>query len=200
MKKKPTKAQIAITQAFIKLMKTHPFEKISVSEIISESKYSRTIFYSHYDDKYDLVKKIIDTLVDECVEYTLHTVKVNSTLIVNDKVFTPALYFFTHVYENKDAYSLIFDGKFPNLTIHDFCMKISREFENKVDFEISNWSEDINKSLFYYIRTNVFLTYVQYWNASNFEQPIEYMAEQIRFYLNLSKETIVTAKPHASPN
>ena len=52
----------AIHHALFSLMKKKPFQSISVAEIIREANISRSTFYNHYKDIFDLVEKIEDEL------------------------------------------------------------------------------------------------------------------------------------------
>lgn len=57
------KTQILINNAFIKLMETIGFSKITVKKIIDIAQINRSTFYSHYLDKFDLLDKIEDNLL-----------------------------------------------------------------------------------------------------------------------------------------
>ncbi len=48
----------AIKQALISLLKTKPFEKITVQDILDETPVTRSTFYKHYHDKYEIVEKL----------------------------------------------------------------------------------------------------------------------------------------------
>ena len=48
----------AIKQALIKLLKTKPFEKITVQDILDETPVTRSTFYKHYHDKYEIAEKM----------------------------------------------------------------------------------------------------------------------------------------------
>lgn len=48
----------AITQALISLLKVKPFEKITVQDILDETPVTRSTFYKHYHDKYEIVEKM----------------------------------------------------------------------------------------------------------------------------------------------
>lgn len=50
----------AIKQALIKLLKTKPFEKITVQDILDETPVTRSTFYKHYHDKYEIAEKMQD--------------------------------------------------------------------------------------------------------------------------------------------
>lgn len=48
----------AIRQALITLLKKKPFEKITVQDILDETPVTRSTFYKHYRDKYDVVEQM----------------------------------------------------------------------------------------------------------------------------------------------
>lgn len=48
----------AIRQALIVLLKTKPFEKITVQDILDETPVTRSTFYKHYHDKYEILEKM----------------------------------------------------------------------------------------------------------------------------------------------
>lgn len=49
----------AITQALISLLKVKPFEKITVQDILDETPVTRSTFYKHYHDKYEIAEKML---------------------------------------------------------------------------------------------------------------------------------------------
>ena len=51
----------AFGDALKELLKTQPFEKVTVSSICEQANMKRTSFYYHFLDKYDLVNWIFDT-------------------------------------------------------------------------------------------------------------------------------------------
>ncbi len=48
----------AIKQALISLLRTKPFEKITVQDILDETPVTRSTFYKHYHDKYEIAEKM----------------------------------------------------------------------------------------------------------------------------------------------
>lgn len=53
--------KLAFADALKELLKTQPFEKVTVSAICAQCEMKRTSFYYHFLDKYDLVNWIFDT-------------------------------------------------------------------------------------------------------------------------------------------
>lgn len=54
----------AIHEAFLKLYRREPYEKMSVKELCATTPVARTTFYSYYDNLGDLKTEIEDELVD----------------------------------------------------------------------------------------------------------------------------------------
>lgn len=58
MDKRIVKTKRAIKHALIALLKTTPFEKVTVTEICRTAEVSRITFYTYYEDKYALVDEV----------------------------------------------------------------------------------------------------------------------------------------------
>jgi len=58
-------ARWLITEAFSALMAVQPFEKISVHAIVHKAGISRSTFYLHFQDKYDLMEQVTAEIVGE---------------------------------------------------------------------------------------------------------------------------------------
>lgn len=54
----------AIKQALISLLKSKPFEKITVQDILDETPVTRSTFYKHYQDKYEIAEKMQEEYFD----------------------------------------------------------------------------------------------------------------------------------------
>ena len=74
----------AIKQALITLLKTKPFEKITVQDILDETPVTRSTFYKHYHDKYEIVERMQD-------EYFASQLELRIAAHKNPQLFTPAL-------------------------------------------------------------------------------------------------------------
>lgn len=123
------KTQTLINNAFIKLMETIGFSKITVKKIIDIAQINRSTFYSHYLDKFDLLNKIEDNLLID-----LKNIALNyhiEELASNDFNLDLFDYYIHHIvnymYENGKLFALLirengnsgFINKFTN-TIKDF--------------------------------------------------------------------------------
>lgn len=61
--KRVLKTKKNLKQTLIQMLSKKPFEKISVKEICENSQTSRITFYTHYEDKYDLVDDISKDMI-----------------------------------------------------------------------------------------------------------------------------------------
>ena len=55
-----TKTKQSIKNSFIELVKKKGYNKVSVTDIVSKANINRNTFYLHYEDKEDLIKKLLD--------------------------------------------------------------------------------------------------------------------------------------------
>lgn len=62
--KRVKKTKKYLKETLIELLTTEPFEKITVTEICNRADISRITFYSHYEDKYDLVEDIFQEMIE----------------------------------------------------------------------------------------------------------------------------------------
>lgn len=58
-----------IDYAFLQLLEAQSFKEISVKDIVRKAGISRSTFYLHYQDKYDLLDKVREQLTDTFLSY-----------------------------------------------------------------------------------------------------------------------------------
>lgn len=74
----------AIKQALISLLKTKPFEKITIQDILDETPVTRSTFYKHFHDKYEIVERMQDDFFNSQMELRV-------TVHKNPNLFSSAL-------------------------------------------------------------------------------------------------------------
>ncbi|MFJ8218162.1 TetR/AcrR family transcriptional regulator [Bacillus cereus] len=67
------KTQRAIKNTFIQLIEEVGFEKVNVRKLIERAEVNRSTFYLHYQDKYDLLNKIEDELLEGLKQIIMDT-------------------------------------------------------------------------------------------------------------------------------
>ncbi|MGM9530081.1 MAG: TetR/AcrR family transcriptional regulator [Phascolarctobacterium sp.] len=71
MDRRQTKTRQAIFDAFVQLVDQHSYEKISVKDIIDAANIGRSTFYSHFETKDDLARKMCLMLFKHIFSHTI---------------------------------------------------------------------------------------------------------------------------------
>ena len=58
-----------LKESFIKLLEKKTISQLTIKEICAEADINRATFYAHYNDQYDLLRKIEDELLDNINTY-----------------------------------------------------------------------------------------------------------------------------------
>lgn len=74
----------AIKQALVNLLRIKPFEKITVQDILDETPVTRSTFYKHFHDKYEIVERMQEEYFSSQMELRIAAHK-------DPARFTPAL-------------------------------------------------------------------------------------------------------------
>ncbi len=105
----------AIKNALIELIDEKGFEAITVKDITTRAKINRGTFYSHYQDKYDLMTKceeeVMNELAEKIVENFPSIIENLGANSPNSTPFTILLPFFEYLYRNKGLIKALLDPK-----------------------------------------------------------------------------------------
>ena len=125
---KKTVTKPLIRSAFIKLLGEKGIEDITVQEIIEKAMISRSAFYLHYKDKYDLCEAITAELLEE-----LSTIMEQADLLPLDTMLNDdydqnrplniTRQFLEHIHANADIYAVFIHQK-------DFQVKFANALSN----------------------------------------------------------------------
>ncbi len=80
--------------SFKKLVLKEPVEKITIKEITDEAGVIRPTFYNHFQDKYEVIERIVKEEIFEPVR----------PLLDNDMINEAMILIFTNVYKDKEFY------------------------------------------------------------------------------------------------
>lgn len=98
------KTKNLIYNTLIELMKDKTFEEIKVSDICNKALINRSTFYSHYEDKYDLLVDFINSLKGE---FVTELNKNSSNLNTKEYYIELIKIFLNHIEERKEMYTSI---------------------------------------------------------------------------------------------
>ena len=111
-----------IESHFINLLERYKFQDITIKLLINECQINRSTFYRNYEDKYDLIYKIVEELIKQlkknihCQFITLHLKKENDF----KPYFSSLLDYFN---KHKDIFIVLYNNDLP-INIFDEMLTI----------------------------------------------------------------------------
>lgn len=130
------KTKNALYNTLIELMKDHAFEEIKVSDICTKALINRSTFYAHYNDKYELLKDMIDNLKDSLTAELKKNQNIGDT---KDYYLEMIKIFLDHIESKRNTYisiminnrnSIMFDIVYDVLD-HDIKSRLKNDASSK---------------------------------------------------------------------
>lgn len=119
-----------LRQSLIELMKTKPFEKITIREICDYADVNRNTFYYHYDCTQALLDEILSTLFDEIKD------AVDGITNISEGIWKICA-----VYQKNGELMRILLVEHTNIS---FCQKLVKFSTPFVDIAVSDFNKDIS--------------------------------------------------------
>lgn len=166
-------------KAFLHLLKTKPISRITVSEIIRTSGYSRSSFYRNYVDYYDFIEKTVREEAEILALQLSNLLKdYNVEKGLNEALLCGVM---EHVYREKDLYHMIFNAQsfIPSVTAMNFSLLVMNCFRDAGTFKFDSGAGNVDEEFYRYSETLRFVRYLLYWDANNYSFSPSYMAKQI---------------------
>ena len=173
------KTKKIIYEALIELMKEKPFEEIKVSNICSKALINRTTFYSHYEDKYELLVEFISKLKNE------FTKELNKNKnIINPKEYYIELVklFMNHIEKNKEIYTAIIIKNKNSIMMDILSNSANNEVTKRMEACNINVPSNIITKFYLGGITNIIIEWIK--------DPIKNKKEDIIKYLDTLIQTI----------
>lgn len=195
-KKSRLRTKAALSDAFLTLLSKKTFDEISVSNIIDLAGYSRTTFYSYYQDKYDMIDKMIDDEVVAFVNAVCHPIPNDSYMRLDSDIYLPGLSLFEHVLEQKALYYALIHYLLPGYSTDLFCLRMSKVFQQVISITLPEEIPELNFPLYCYITGDSYLAFIKYWELHDFSFTPEYLARQMMSnWVKIKKVSSVSIKP-----
>ncbi len=176
MDKRILKTKKNLYEGLLKVMKEKEFENIKISEICEKALTTRSTFYDHFTDKYELLYSLIEDLKLELNNF----INENNIEVKSIKEYYLVLInlLLEHIEENIDIYGTILKKNnnsivmdMINDTIYKDIEKELSKYENN-----SNVPTEIITRFYVSAVSNICIDYIIY--------PNKYKKEQILDYLN----------------
>ncbi|MBR6895704.1 MAG: TetR/AcrR family transcriptional regulator [Lactococcus sp.] len=153
-----------ITQAFIKLLGSKTFDKITINDISDEAMINRATFYSHFKDKFDLFENIIDKFLGDFAD-VLDTENLVEENAINVKKIEGALTkFYEFVNENPDLAKIFITHSNKEILSNRLLMILSERYSEIFDsLDVRNEDLKIPTDFVVSYITSIFIGTVNWW-------------------------------------
>lgn len=186
------KTERAIHQAFFTLMKKNGFEKISVKDIADAAMISRNTFYLHYNDKYDLLERVCNDMIDNLMSHVFEEINKTSNFVLDYNIDTLVRIFMLAndvISENMENFRILLENNSSQI----FITKLGEKFFASLDY-IRGDIEGLSDYSLHYI-TGGLVRAMVYKIKSNDTQNLPNMAEAfVRMHFGTLAEYIKSNK------
>lgn len=175
-----TKTDKIIKDAFIELADNIGFEKITVINLTKKAMISRTTFYSHYKDKYDLLEKFENEILDG-----IKNIVTDDCYIEN--IFSFLIKIYQYVEEHKKIFKILLCNNIDESFYFKFHEAIRTLYNKNIDTEMIEVPENYALALIIGVHTSI----ISEWIKSGMkESPEELVSMLINAIKYLSKKNI----------
>lgn len=170
-----TRAQKTFCDAFACLLLETGFDRIRVTDIISRAGFSRSAFYTHYADKYDLAESILEREIHIFVHYSLALEKGGEYT----QLLTIITKYMTHVYENRVLFNAIMGSRFPGVSIMTLYDMINSRLNGSVSSDKEEAGDSFDPGFKNYMGIYESFLHINYWRLHDYSFTPEQMARKI---------------------
>lgn len=173
------RSRVEFKKAFSELLKTKNVSKITVTEILKVSGYSRSSFYRNYLDYYDFVESLIREEAENLAQLLNRLMQNYSAGNgLDEKLLRGVM---EHVYADRDLYHMILNDRdlLPSVTGMNFTLLVMNCFRDAGNFHFAGSGDNLDEEFYRYAETLRFVRYLFYWDANDYSFSPEYMTSQI---------------------
>jgi len=172
------KTQESLKQAIIELMTEKNFDEITIQDIADRANVNRGTIYLHYQDKYDLLDKLIETHLDELGEMDKWACEMDwiDALIPYFEYFADNYLFFSTMLASKGTPSSFRSRLFASF-VDGFKGEIDRE---------SGRNTELSEDVMLQYAGNAYVGVIEWWIRNGMPYPPQVMAKQVGVLLERS--------------
>lgn len=153
-----------IVEAFIKLLSSKTYDKITISDISDEAMINRATFYSHFKDKFDLFERIIDKFLNDFVAVLDAENLVEEKAINVKKIELVLTKFYDFVKENPDLAKLFITHSNKEILSQRLLNILSERYQEIFDsLDVRNDQLKIPTDFVVSYITSIFIGTVTWW-------------------------------------
>jgi AcrR family transcriptional regulator len=164
------KTQEALKQAVIELMAEKQFDEITIQDLSDKANLSRGTIYLHYEDKYDLLDKLIESHISE--------LRVRCEMSADLDFIEATLIWTEYFEEHYSFFSMMLASKGAPYFRNRFLDFLIEEFNNEVEITQGK-NEGFDKELVVRFIASAQVGLVEWWFVN--ERPVSHqvLAEQL---------------------
>ncbi len=172
------KTQESLKTAVIELMNEKKFDEITIQDIADRANVNRGTLYLHYQDKFDLLDKLIEMHLAELEEMDEWACKLDwiDALVPYFEYFEKHYLFFSTMLASKDTPS-----SFRTRLLASFI----EGFKGEIDKE-SDKNMDLTEDIMVQYAGNAYVGIIEWWIRNGMPYPPQVMAKQVGILLDRS--------------
>ncbi|MCR2805598.1 TetR/AcrR family transcriptional regulator [Paenibacillus soyae] len=175
------KTQESLKKAVIELMSEKNFDDITIQDIADRANVNRGTIYLHYQDKYDLLDKLIESYFNELGEMDKWACEMDwiDALVPYFEYFEQNYLFFSTMLASKDAKGA--PSSFRTRLLATFM----EGFKGEIDRE-SGRNEGLNDDVMLQYAGTAYVGVIEWWIRNGMPYPPKIMAKQVGTLLERS--------------
>lgn len=152
-----TRTDKMIKDAFLDLVDTIGFEKITVMNLTKKAMISRTTFYLHYMDKYDLLEQIENEILDGVKNIALDIPfdEIVTEGLSSKKPFSLLLKIYKYIEENQKIFKLLMCNNIDSSFYFKFHEAIRVVYNQNIDTNMTKIPENYALALIIGVHTSI---------------------------------------------
>lgn len=162
--------KMVLKESLTKLMKEKAISRITITEICKNADINRTTFYSHYNDQYDLLEKIVQELINDINSY-LDTFEFDDNIEESLQMLTKIL---EYIDLNSDLCKVLL-GSNSNIKLQKDIMMIMNQ-RCISEWVIKNSIDQVTADYIYAFAITGNIGIIQKWLSENNKKPAKEMA------------------------
>ncbi|RIX46530.1 TetR/AcrR family transcriptional regulator [Paenibacillus nanensis] len=175
------KTQESLKKAVIELMSEKSFDEITIQDIADRANVNRGTIYLHYQDKYDLLDKLIETHLNEIGEMEKWACEMDwvDALVPYFEYFENNYLFFSTMLASKDAKGA------PSSFRKRLLASFMEGFKDEIDRE-SGKNTDLSDDVLLQYAGTAYVGVIEWWIRNGMPYPPKVMAKQVGTLLGRS--------------
>lgn len=187
MDRRIKKSKAALKDALIHLMQKHPFQEISITDIVHRADLNRGTFYRHYQYKEDLFNEIIDDVIQDLVTSFRKPYQDKEEFEVN-LMPSSAITIFEHVHQHAQFYTLVVKSEASSnfqRMICDVLRDLALQDLNHI------FPPHINHEILASYQSHAIFGMIMEWIRQDFKHSPAYMAEELFKIIHYKPDNVV---------